>query len=126
MSLKNPTRATWEIVVLIVIFVVAISFMARTYNLEDKVGKERALMYELAMLRQGVNLFKIVKQRFPGSLVELATASYTLPDDVRRRRFVEFVTVNGDGEIVDPFETPFAYDSAGGWVASQTPGYGSW
>jgi hypothetical protein len=126
MKFKNPNRGIFETVVLLFVFVAVFAFMVNSYIMERRVYREKALLYELSLLRQGVGGFTMMEKRKPANLIELATSSYRLPGDASARRFVDRVIVNDKGEIIDPFGHPFAYNGKKGWVFSTTPGYDQW
>ncbi len=126
MNMKSPNRGIFETVLLLVVFVAVFVFMANSYMMEQRVYKEKALLYELELLRQGVSTFSMVEKRKPDSLVELASTVYSLPDDSVKRHFVGKVIVNDKGQIIDPFGHPYAYNKSKGWVSSATSGYKKW
>lgn len=126
MKFRNPNRSVLETVILLFVFVAVFAFMVNSYIMEKRVYKEKALLYELSLLRQGVSGFTMIEKRMPGNLVELATTAYRLPGDENKRRFVDRLIVNDRGDIIDPFGHPYAYNSEKGWVSSTAPGYGQW
>lgn len=126
MELKHPQRSWWESVLFLVVSLAMLAFIVNSYFLEQKVYKQRALYYQIAILRQGVNLFAIVEKRFPDSLVELGISSFKSPGNGMNHPYIERFPANPDGKVFDPFGSPYTYDKKMGWVASTTPGYSFW
>lgn len=126
MELKQPRRNRWETILVVTVFVGMLGFLVNSYVLEHRVFKQSSLFYQLAMMRQGVNLFMVMEKRFPDSLVELGVSTYKMPGDAVKRRYVEKMPATPEGVIVDPFGTPYKYDKKLGWVQCVTPGYEFW
>lgn len=124
--LKYPKRSLVESVLLTLVFIVLLIFMVNSYTMEQRTMKEKNLVYELTILRQGIATFYLVDKRLPKNLVELATSVFKLPGDEANRRFVERVTVNDQGMIIDPFNNPYNFHREKGWVASTTKKYSNW
>ncbi|MFA4873907.1 MAG: hypothetical protein WC956_02025 [bacterium] len=125
-ELRSPQRSTLESVLLLFVFVAILVFMVNSYTRQQRLEKERSMIYELTLLRQGVATFNIVEKRLPKSLIELATAVFKLPGEGVNHRFVERVNVNDQGKIIDPFNNPFAYNESKGWISSTTKNYEIW
>lgn len=126
MEMKQPRRSVWENVLLVVVFLAILGFLAHSYFLEQKVYKQKALQYQLIIMRQGIMMFNMVERRYPTSLIELAASTYRLPGEKVNRRYVERFPIDKDGGILDPFGSPYTYDAKMGWVRSSTPGYEYW
>ncbi len=94
---------------------------------ERHVHRQKVMFYELQLLRTSVRLFKAIEHRDPETLRELANGNYRFPDEPEQRRFLEYVpAVNEQGQICDPFGTPYNYAQSTGWVRSATSGYEFW
>ncbi len=126
MELKPMKRSPMETVILVIVFVSIFAFLFNGYILERRVFKERALLYELSLLRQGVDLYLIMEKRKPSSLLELAVTTYAIPGEKVNQRFVERVNINDKGQIIDPYGNPYVYDPVYGWISSSTAGYKNW
>ena len=126
MELKSPQRKWWENVLFVVVFVGMFAFVVNSYVLEQKAYKQRALYYQLMLMRQGISLFTVMEKRAPESLVELAVSSFKMPDGGVSHRYVERFPVTPEGQLLDPFGNPYKYDKKMGWVMSSTPGYEFW
>lgn len=126
MELKSPQRKWWENVLFVVVFVGMFAFVVNSYVLEQKAYKQRALYYQLMLMRQGISLFTVMEKRAPESLVELAVSSFKMPDGSVSHRYVERFPVTPEGQLLDPFGNPYKYDKKMGWVMSSTPGYEFW
>lgn len=126
MELTPMKRSPLEMVILVIVFVSLFAFLINGYILERRVFKERALLYELSLIRQGVDLYLIMEKKKPTDLLDLAIRTYSIPGEKVNQRFVERVNINDKGQIIDPYGNPYDYDQAYGWVASSTPGYSNW
>ena len=126
MDMNAPQRRWWESVLLAIVFVGMLAFVVNSYVLERREFKQRALYYQLMLMRQGINLFAVMEKREPANLVELAASTYKLPENGANHRYVERLPVTPDGKVLDPFGNPYRYDRKLGWVMSTTPGYEFW
>lgn len=126
MVVSKPKRNLVEhIVVLGVIIIVALLIGANIYYQREGT-KQKALSYQLQLIRSSVNLFKVVEKRNPNNLAELARAIYTFPGDAETRKFLTNVPFDKAGTLVDPFGNNYIYDPSNGWIRSGTPGYEMW
>ena len=127
MAIKDVNRGTIEKLVLLIIFIGAFIFVGMTFMKSNRVNKERALYYQLQMMRQGVNTFQLVEKRLPKNLIELAAATYKVSGNKRAMRFIgSNLLIDKKGQILDPFGNPYKYDSKSGWTSSATPQYAKW
>ncbi len=126
MQLEHPRRSLLENVLLAVVFVAILAFFINSYYLEQKVYKQKALHYQLMILRQGVNMYNLVNRDFPDNLAKLATSTYRLPGEDINRVYIERFPISTNGKLLDPFGNPYAYEQKHGWVMSTTPGYDYW
>jgi hypothetical protein len=125
-DLKNRQRSTLESFLLLIVFVAIFVFMLNTYTRDQRLQKEKSMIYELGLLRQGVVTFNLVDKRLPRNLIELASEVFNLPGDQLNHRFVDRVNVNDQGKVIDPFGNPYAYNADKGWVSSVTDKYQNW
>jgi competence protein ComGC len=97
--------------------------------------RENALVVEIGNLRRSVNFYAVINKKLPASLKTLLTEKAMVArEDIRGEEydvvivgsFIESMTVDPDGEPLDPFGNRYVYDPATGRVNSSTPGYGSW
>lgn len=108
-----------------ILLVIAIS----NFLTSVRVAREVALTSELSNLRTAVILYQIMNKHQPASLKELMTDSYVVPyrqDTIIRKPYLEHVSVDGKGNILDPFGNPYLYDGKMGRVYSSTEGYRAW
>ncbi len=126
MGLERPARKWFEkILVLVIVLVVGFLVGSNVYY-QQKSGKQRTMFYQLQILRNSVNLFKVIKQRSPNDLRELASSVYKFPGEDLTRRFIENAPLNEKGEVVDPFGGKYYFDNVTGWIRSSTTGYEFW
>ena len=92
-------------------------------------ARETAVKAELANIRKGITLFKILNERNPQSLNELMEKDVMLRvrgDTFFKQKYLLANAVDAKGNIIDAFGNPFAYDPASGRVRATTKGYESW
>ena len=104
----------------------AVYFVAYTAYSDLRSTRQRALFYQLQILRMGVNIYQLVDHSNPLTLKDLATKTYRLPGDVEQKRYIEGLLVDDKGRIFDPFGSPYFYDPLTAWVRSTTVGYEFW
>jgi len=126
MKLRNPSRNKLEYVVILAVVVVVTVLVGANIYYQRQSGKQKALYYELQMLRTGINLFKVVESRNPKNLAELAHGIYRFPGDNETRKYLSNVPFDEKGGLVDPFGNGFIYDFETGWVRSSSSGYEIW
>lgn len=126
MSLIGLKRKWYEgLSVTLIVIAVAFLVGSNVYY-QQRAGKQRALFYQLQILRNSLNLYKMVNRKNPENLKVLATGIYKFPGDELTRRYVDNAPIDARGEVVDPFSNPYDYDSATGWLRSSTRGYEFW
>lgn len=126
MTLKKTQRSNLEKVILLTVFLGLLAFVAANFFKERKIVKQQSLYHQLAILRQGINMYQMMEKKNPENLIDLAMATYKLPDDDRIYKFVETIEMDDEGRMVDPFENPYDYDPNTAWVHSTTPGFMDW
>lgn len=98
-------------------------------------AQETAVKAELANIRTGIALFKIIKERNPRSLNELIEKDMMLParigtdvysESIFKHKYLMANAVDAKGNILDAFGNPFLYDSVSGKVRATTEGYENW
>ncbi len=130
------------------LIVVVVSRYQRTANEANRT----ALRAELAALRSTTELFRATQGRCPAELKELLGAEYALPysegfvsdeaggpgeptakdlPELPRKTFfdtgyLKAYSLDGDGNILDPFGLPYLYNSADCTVRSRAPAYADW
>lgn len=113
--------------VLVSIMVMAVgALVVSNLYYQNKLEKERAMFYQLQILRSALNIYKIINRNNPASLVELASGTYQFPDDDTTKKYVENAPIDKYGHVTDPFGAQYQYDSEWGWIRSGTHGYEFW
>lgn len=119
-------RKTIERLSLLAIAILTVSLVGMSIHYEREVGRQKALFYQLQLIRTAVQLYKSVRRANPFSLEVLAQEEYQFPGESIQRHYIEYPP-EGEGNVfVDPFGTPYLYDVDLAWVSSNTPGYEYW
>ncbi len=127
---RSAVEALFVVVFISILLLVAVT----RYNSSVKSVRETALIVETANLRTAVNYYVMVNGKLPGSikgLMKYADASdkYIEGEDYRVAilgKYVESMTLDGEGYPLDPFGNRYEYDSRTGRVRSSTKGYERW
>ena len=126
MEIKSPDRNYIEYVVVLAVVLVVSALVGANIYYQRLGSKQKALYYELQMMRTGINLFKVVEKRNPRNLTELARGVYRFPGEDETKKYLSNVPFDGRGKLVDPFGNEFIYDYNTGWIRSVTSGYEMW
>lgn len=98
-------------------------------------AQEIAVKAELTNIRTSIGLFRMLNNRNPESLRELIEKKVMLPARTGAdrysgsffdRNYLMSHAVDSQGNIVDAFGNPFAYDPARGEVKASTKGCEDW
>ena len=112
-------RKTWYMLISAVV-VIAIGITGVSIHMAKQAQNEQTMISELAQLRTAVQMYKSVFHSNPADLSAALTAKYPFaPPQWSMQR-------NAQGQPMDPFESPYAYDAKSGWIKSTTSGYESW
>ena len=126
MPINRPKRNQLEQIVFIVVVLVVAFLVGASIYYQRQEARQRALFYQLQIIRSAVNLYKIVEKRNPANLTELARGIYKFAGDRETRKFMTNVPFGKEGGLVDPFGNKYFYDYKTGWVRSSTHGYEMW
>lgn len=102
-----------------ILIVLLVGFVHKT-NTE---AKEMVLRSQLTALRNSVNMFKIVKEKYPSTLGDLVSVEYKTEINSAELFGQSFLDKR---LLLDPFGNSFGYDPKTGAVSSQTCGYEDW
>jgi competence protein ComGC len=124
---KNGASIVETLLVIILISVLIVIVMSKYEDIAWE-AKKTALQTELVNVRQVILLFKITKGKYPASLKELITEKLMLPykDTLIRAKYLELYSLDKDMNLLDPFDTPYAYDPQTGKVWSKKKGFETW
>lgn len=133
-----------ETAIVVIAVTVLIVVVANHYARNIREARKTALKSELATFRNTLNLYSALKGRCPESLRELFKAKFVIPykagplaefegsqqDLVRpeknivfRPEYLEAYARDEEGNILDPFGLPYAYDPVECTVHSRKPGF---
>lgn len=126
MGFEKPQRKWFERVMVVMLIIVVSSLVGSNVYYQMKSGKQRTLFYQLQILRSSINLYKLINNKNPDSLEEIATGYYKFPGEEITKRYIENAPINKDGNVVDPFGKEYYYDGKTGWLRSSSTGYEFW
>lgn len=91
-------------------------------------GKEVALRADLLTIRKGIQLYRILENKYPADLKSLIHQKYvvTRGDTFFTGEYLNAQRVNAEGNPIDPFGNPYRYKMQHGIVSSETKGYVTW
>lgn len=120
-------KRKWYEPLLIVMLVAAICGLLGANSYYERINsQQKSLLYQLQILRNALNLYKLVNHTNPTSLTELATGSFEFPGEGVTRPYVLNAPIDKNGQVVDPFGSMYTYDAETGWIRSGTSGYEFW
>lgn len=129
MELKSPSRRWTEVAIVIVILGLVSALAAINMRAERHLMHQKALFFELQILRNSINLYKVVNSKNPSSLLALVTEVYELKNGSGAsitHRYLDGSPVDPDGSVRDPFGQAYQYDEKTGWLRSSSQGYEFW
>ncbi len=110
-----------------------------------RVIKEYAMMSELSNIRTSILMYFVINREFPESLTQMVEEKIIVPFRDRKaidkmkglekeislqpgsiiidRTYLEEMSIDSKGRILDPFGKPYLYDKELGRVKSSTSGY---
>jgi type II secretory pathway pseudopilin PulG len=114
---------------------ILIGVVVPKYQQVARKAQEAALKTGLANIRMSIKLFKMLNNRNPVSLKELTEKKVMLPARIGADRYsgsffdqtyLMSQAEDSQGNILDAFGHPFAYDPLKGEVRATTEGYENW
>jgi hypothetical protein len=143
MSLKEGDKSTWaailirgqegkgalETVLTCIVIGIVTGVLFPYYHNTLQEAKEVALRTGLLNIRKTVQLYHLVERQYPPDLKSLVQKRLMLPgreDTFFLEEYLNAVTFNPEGKLLDPFQNPYRYDSKSGKVISGTEGYETW
>lgn len=123
----TKTKSSLIRIVVLVALIVAIGLLWRNFRLEKQVVNQKLLSYQLEILREGINTYKLINKKNPDSLLSLMATGYKVPGTDTFRTYVfTKLPVMPNGKIPDPFGNEYKYNKENGWVYTTTEGYQNW
>lgn len=121
-------RTVFETLLITSLFGILLVVAVSNFLTSVKLAKETALRVELSNMRTSVILYLTLNRRYPESLKNMTNEGYALPtgNGHIKYKYLEGMAVDGNGDLLDPFGSPFTYEKKKGWVKSSTKGYESW
>jgi len=129
-SLFNKSgRTVFEALLLLSLVGILMATAVHMFFNSVTAAREVALKSELTNIRTAVRLYHILNKRYPASLKGMVEESYVLSfqeTPVLKKAYLEKISTDEDGNILDPFGGLFIYNKSNGKVRSSTSGYESW
>ena len=146
----NRGRTVFETVIALVIIGILLIGAMTYYQRATRVIKEYAIISELGNIRTSVLLYFVINKRYPKSLKQMLSEKIILPfhpfydaeslkgiagkelplqstgSIVIDRSYLEKLSLDDEGNLIDPFGNPYVYDPKLGKIRSSTEGYRSW
>lgn len=126
MKFESPSRNIIEHLVFVVVVLVVGFLVGANIYYQRMDTKQKTLYYQLQIMRNAVNLYKVVEKKNPENLLVLAESIYSFPGDRETRKYLMNVPLDRGGKLVDPFGSMYIYDVKTGWVRTSTSGYEMW
>jgi len=144
---NNKGRTVFETLLALIIIGILLVGAITYFQRATKVVKEYALMSELGNIRISVLLYFVINKKFPDSLKQMVDEKIILPfqdtEAIKKmtgnagitvqtgtiiidRTYLEKMSMDKEGNILDPFGNPYTYDARLGKVSSSTQSYGGW
>lgn len=119
-------RPAWEWLIFVVIIVLVVGTVGMSYRSQQRLDKQKALHYQLQLLRSAELLYNSVNKTNPKDLKELAMGKFQLVEENPGRPYLDPPPPLSGDKILDPFGNPYIYDPATGRIRSSTQGYDFW
>ncbi|MFQ5585810.1 MAG: prepilin-type N-terminal cleavage/methylation domain-containing protein [Thermodesulfobacteriota bacterium] len=141
-------RTLFETLIALVIIGILLIGAITYYQRATRVIREYAVISELENIRTSILLYFVLNKRYPKSLKEMMSEKIILPfhdtNSVKGitgaqnelppqtgaiiidRTYLEKISLDAEGNLIDPFGNPYVYDSKLGKIRSSTEGYRSW
>ena len=144
---NNKGRTVFETLLALIIIGILLVGAITYFQRATKVVKEYALVSELGNIRTSVLLYFVINKKFPDSLKQMVDEKIILPfqdtEAIKKmtgnagitvqtgtiiidRTYLEKMSMDKEGNILDPFGNPYNYDARLGKVSSSATGYGGW
>ena len=144
---NNKGRTVFETLLALIIIGILLVGAITYFQRATKVVKEYALMSELGNIRISVLLYFVINKKFPDSLKQMVDEKIILPfqdtEAIKKmtgnagitvqtgtiiidRTYLEKMSMDKEGNILDPFGNSYNYDPRLGKLSSSTPNYGGW
>jgi len=144
---NNKGRTVFETLLALIIIGILLVGAITYFQRATKVVKEYALVSELGNIRTSVLLYFVINKKFPDSLKQMVDEKIILPfqdtEAIKKmtgnagitvqtgtiiidRTYLEKMSMDKEGNILDPFGNPYTYDARLGKVSSSTQSYGGW
>jgi type II secretory pathway pseudopilin PulG len=146
----NRGRTVFETLIALVVIGILLIGAMTYYQRATRVIKEYAIISELSNIRTSMLLYFVINKRYPKSLKQMMSEKIILPfhpfydaeslkgiagkelplqgtgSIVIDRSYLEKLSLDDEGNLIDPFGSPYRYDSKQGRIWSSTEGYRSW
>ena len=122
-------RTVYEALLLLSLVGILLSVAMSDFLDSVNTAREVALKSELTNVRTAIRLYHMLNKRYPASLKCMVEEDYVLSFQeapVLKRTYLEHISTDEEGNILDPFGSLFIYNRSNGKVQSSTSEYESW
>ncbi len=127
--LNDSGRTILENLLTIILIFFLLGLFALYLQKTTRITREYSLASELANMRSSIDLYAAINKKFPESLNILLEKQLILPyKDLKilKEDLLKKITVDENGNLLDPFENKFDYNPNSGRVWTTTEGYKGW
>lgn len=122
-------RGILDTLVVCILVGIIIAVIFPYYHKTVSEARETALRAGLINIRKTIQLYHFVEHQYPPDLRRLVHQKLVLPareDTFLTEQYLNAVTADPEGHLLDPFGNRYRYDPRSGRVSSETPGYETW
>lgn len=122
-------RTVFETLLITSLVGILLVFAVSNFLTSVRLIREVALRSELGNIRTAINIYRVMNRRYPDTLRAMIVEKYIFPareDSIIKQQYLEHMSVDKDGNLLDTFGNPFVFNEKIGRVRSSTRGYESW
>jgi len=123
---EKKSRPRYEVVIILLVVIAALVVALGISRVQSKSERGRILISELAQLRAAITTYVALNKTNPSNIESLAEMSYSFSLSEKPRSYLDNISANQEGKLIDPFGNPYLYDAKLGRVSSSSSGFEGW